>query len=93
MFNKYQIVCKLINFNFLYLRNISTKKFDKCHKKIYKNNLPKLTQFNMNNMEKRNQETQEFANKLISQGHMCIEYLESYPIQIKWCGKNKCNHK
>lgn len=36
MFNKYKIVCKVINFNFLYLRNISTKKFDKCHKKIIK---------------------------------------------------------
>ena len=47
MFNKYKIVCKVINFNFLYLRNISTKKFDKCHKKNYKNNLPKLTQFNI----------------------------------------------
>jgi len=70
MFNKYKIVCKVINFNFLYLKNFSTKKFDKCHKKIYKNILVnyfyKLTQFNILNMEKRNQETQEFANKLIS---------------------------
>lgn len=87
MFNKHRIVSKV---NFLYLSNISTKKFDKFD---YKNNLPKLTQFSARNMEIKNKESFEFANKLISQGHKCIEYLETYPVRIRWCEKNKCIHE
>lgn len=31
-------------------------------------------------------EAMEFANELKSNGHCCISYLETYPVQINWCG-------
>ncbi len=40
-----------------------------------------------------NQESYKFANLLKSQGHECIKYLESDPIQIKWCNQDICIEK
>lgn len=44
----------------------------------------------LDDMARRNKEAYEFANSLKEKGHNCIEYLESYPIQIKWCNNEIC---
>ncbi len=32
----------------------------------------------------------DFANKLISKGHKCIQILETRPVRVRWCGKEIC---
>jgi len=95
MFNKiskYQIVFRIIRLcKCQYPRKLSLiKKFDKCVQDICENNQYKITKFDLNDMESRNNESLKFADKLKSQGHTCIQYLESYPVQIRWCGQDKC---
>ena len=41
-------------------------------------------------MEKRQKQQEEFARRLIENGHKCVYYMESYPVQVGWCGKEKC---
>lgn len=38
----------------------------------------------------RNADRHEFGKKLVKAGHLCVRYLESYPVQIRWCGKTPC---
>lgn len=42
-------------------------------------------------IKKRNNEAYEFGKKLENQGHKCVVYKESYPVQIHWCGKEQCD--
>jgi hypothetical protein len=35
-------------------------------------------------------EAEAFAEKLESEGHTCVEILESYPCQVSWCEKTPC---
>jgi hypothetical protein len=48
-------------------------------------NLKELT-----DMRKRNYEQEKFAKKLEKDGHTCIVYYESFPVQIGWCGEKIC---
>lgn len=34
-----------------------------------------------------------FAIFLQNNGHKCISYAESYPVQIIWCGNKICSHE
>jgi hypothetical protein len=45
------------------------------------------------NMEKMDADNMKFAEMLISDGHKCICYLESYPVRIDWCGQDVCIYK
>lgn len=51
------------------------------------NTIAKNNNIKISNIQK---EVIEFANKLESQGHVCVMYLESYPIQIGWCKNEIC---
>lgn len=44
-------------------------------------------------MAERNRKAMEFGDKLVRDGHECVEHLESYPVQISWCNKTPCAHK
>ena len=44
-------------------------------------------------IESQNEKALKYAKKLESEGHTCIEILESYPIQVKWCNQQKCINK
>lgn len=41
---------------------------------------------------KNNNDELDRADKLRSQGHICICHKESYPVKIKWCGYTPCKH-
>lgn len=41
-------------------------------------------------IESKNEKALKYAEKLESEGHTCVEILESYPIQIKWCHQKEC---
>jgi len=41
-------------------------------------------------LKKINDESMKFAEKLINDGHTCVRYLETYPVQIRWCGNTVC---
>ena len=45
----------------------------------------------LNDMEYRNRQAMEFADKLSNQGHYCVRILESYPVQISWCNQETCS--
>ena len=38
-------------------------------------------------------EAWKFAKELHNKGHSCVEYLESYPVQIRWCQQEICVKK
>lgn len=61
---------------------------------LYSSNIisPSKNTIHYNNSKIQNiqKEMIEFANKLESQGHICVMYLESYPIQIGWCKNETC---
>lgn len=40
--------------------------------------------------EKMNNEAIKLGKKLENAGHVCVVYLESYPMQIDYCGQEKC---
>jgi hypothetical protein len=44
----------------------------------------------LNEMEIRNKQQMQFADDLKQKGHQCINILESYPVQIRWCNQEKC---
>ena len=44
-----------------------------------------------NNVEKEDIEAEAFGKKLKDEGHKCVNYLQSYPVQISWCRNNPCN--
>lgn len=44
----------------------------------------------INDLEKRNKDAKEFGKKLENQGHTCVSYLESFPVQIQWCNQKVC---
>jgi hypothetical protein len=46
-----------------------------------------------NQMKKRNDENEKFAEELIKNGHTCVYYMESYPVQIGWCRQEQCVNK
>ena len=48
---------------------------------------------NICDMKKRNNEALEFGKKLENEGHKCVKYMETYPIQIYWCGNKQCDKK
>ncbi len=37
-----------------------------------------------------NHEQMEFAGKLADEGHKCISYTDSYPVEIGWCNETPC---
>lgn len=45
---------------------------------------------NTNNTEKIQKNMEDFEKQLRTEGHTCIQILESYPIQINWCKSNIC---
>jgi len=49
-----------------------------------------LTSDEIMSMYQRNAAAHKFAKKLIKQGHKCVVYMESYPVQIGWCGQCIC---
>jgi hypothetical protein len=44
-------------------------------------------------MDQEDQEAEDFGTKLEKAGHTCVEYLESYPVQISWCQQTPCTHR
>ena len=46
----------------------------------------------MDQIAERNEESQEFGKKLENEGHTCVLYLETYPVQISWCEQKVCNN-
>lgn len=44
----------------------------------------------LKDMDFRNQQQMQFADELKQKGHQCIQIMESYPVQIRWCGQEKC---
>src|SRR3989338_185391 len=72
-----------------------------CNKSVCMNKKTNINENNMtkrNNMtieydrEERNKTAMEFAENLIKNGHNCVFYLMSYPVQIQWCHKDVCEH-
>ena len=47
----------------------------------------------LDDMKERNNRAYEFAKELHNKGHRCVEYLESYPVQISWCQQEICVKK
>jgi hypothetical protein len=64
--------------------NITKGKLEWCNKDICERKIIN------NDIERRQQEAMDFADFLKRNGHKCISYLESYPVQIKWCNRDKC---
>jgi len=46
----------------------------------------------MDQLAKRNKELHEFGKKLENEGHICVLYLETYPVQISWCKQKVCKN-
>jgi len=46
---------------------------------------------NVCDMKKKNNEALEFGKKLENEGHTCVKYMETYPVQIYWCGNKQCD--
>jgi hypothetical protein len=44
------------------------------------------------NMRKISDEAEKFGFKLISKCHTCVVFVETYPLQIKWCEQNPCKN-
>ena len=42
-------------------------------------------------MEEVNRKNEEFGQQLMQNGHTCVAYLESYPVQVCWCEQDTCN--
>lgn len=64
----------------------SNHRFEWCQKDI-------CPEINIHlDMNRRNQEAEDFVRKLRAEGHKCIQIKESYPIQIGWCQQSKCTH-
>jgi len=38
-----------------------------------------------------NEEQIEFARGLEKDGHNCVRLLDSYPVQVSWCGEKPCS--
>jgi hypothetical protein len=34
----------------------------------------------------------DYADKLRKEGHRCIRYIESYPVQLSWCQRTPCKN-
>lgn len=43
-------------------------------------------------MQERDREMELFAEELRTKGHVCISKKETYPVQIDWCGSEKCKN-
>lgn len=41
-------------------------------------------------MRRREEKQQALRKKLEKEGHTCIQTLETYPTQTRWCGQEKC---
>lgn len=41
-------------------------------------------------MHKEEAEQVALRKKLKKQGHTCVETLETFPSQTRWCGQEKC---
>ena len=57
--------------------------------KLYLSNI--YSAKNVCDMKKRNNEALEFGKKLENEGHTCVKYMETYPVQIYWCGNKQCD--
>ncbi len=44
-------------------------------------------------MKKQQKQQEEFAQNLIKNGHKCVYFMESYNVQIGWCGNEICTSK
>lgn len=44
-------------------------------------------------MDKRNEELMKFAELLQKNGHKCVTFMESFPVQIGWCKQDVCTGK
>jgi len=42
------------------------------------------------NMNQRQSKEQIFKAKLLAEGHKCVYEMESFPVQIGWCGQTPC---
>lgn len=42
------------------------------------------------NMERENEKRMKRARRLDREGHTCVEVLESFPVQIRWCRQPVC---
>jgi hypothetical protein len=63
---------------------LTDHKFEWCGKDICPSKLI------WDDMDKRQAEEMAFAKKLESEGHTCVYYMESYPVQIGWCDSAVC---
>lgn len=44
-------------------------------------------------MERANEKEMKRAHRLEKQGHTCVEILESFPVQIRWCRQPVCTEQ
>ncbi len=61
--------------------NMSKKMLEWCNKDVC------IRKEIREDMAKRNKEAIEFGESLKKDGHKCVMYLESYPVQIIWCNQ------
>jgi hypothetical protein len=66
--------------------NISSNKLEWCNSDICKEILVR------NSMEELQKKQENFIKELEQKNHTCIQILESYPMQVQWCGKNPCKN-
>lgn len=45
-----------------------------------------------NSMEEKQKKQEEFIEELNNGNHTCVRILESYPVQVQWCGVNPCKN-
>jgi hypothetical protein len=87
-----EIVRKVMNFlesngHKCMMYNISKGCLEWCNKDIC------IRAKALEDMNERNIKALAFADELKNKGHCCIQYLESYPVQIRWCQQENCIHK
>lgn len=41
----------------------------------------------------RNKKGLDYADELRLQGHRCIRYVESYPVEVHWCQCTPCKNR
>lgn len=52
-----------------------------------------FTEKQYEDMQKRNDSAEIFANNLKNNGHTCVSYMETYPVRIRWCNQTQCINK
>jgi hypothetical protein len=65
---------------------LTNQKFKWCEKDVCPDKLMR------DDMVMRDNEAMAFAKNLEAQGHTCVYYMESYPVQIGWCNNTICTH-